>query len=412
MKTNRVFITGIGAVTPIGIGRPDLWRGALDGKRAVQEIDRFDTAQFRSRVAGQVNGFDASPFLGRKELQRTERFSQFSIAAAQMAFDDAGFAPRSGDPDFGIWIGSALGGVVYAETQYDAYAKGGLRAVHPMLALSVFGASSCCNVAIHFGLHGPTVSNSNSCAAGAVAIGDAFRSVRDGVCRRAIAGGVEAPLAPLTFGAFDIIRSMSTRNDDPATASRPFDANRDGFVMAEAACLLLLEREEDVIARGAVPYAEIAGFALTNDGDHMTAPRSDGREAARAMARALREADVDAGEIDHVNAHGSSTPLNDPTESKAIRAVLGTETDRVLVSAIKGMMGHALGATGAVEAALCALGIKDQIVVPTVNLEAPGDGCDLSYAPAVPTKLRQRAVLSNSFGFGGLNAALVFKAAA
>lgn len=411
MTTHRVLITGIGAVTPIGTGREELWRQAKDGKRAVQAIDRFDTTHYRSRVAGQVNGFDASPFLGRKESQRTERFSQFSITAAQLAFDDAGYAPRNGDPDFGIWIGSALGGVVYAESQYDAYAKGGLRAVHPMLALSVFGASSCCNAAIHFGLHGPTVSNSNSCAAGAVAIGDAFRAVRDGVCRAALAGGVEAPLAPLTFGAFDIIRSMSTRNDDPASASRPFDAGRDGFVMAEAACLLLLEREEDVIARGAQPYAEIAGYALTNDGDHMTAPRPDGREAARAIARALREASVDPSQVDHINAHGSSTPLNDPTESKAIRAVLGTEADRILVSAIKGMMGHALGATGAVEAALCALGIKNSVVVPTVNLEAPGDGCDLRYAPGVPTTLRQRAVISNSFGFGGLNAALVFKAA-
>jgi len=411
MKTNRVFITGIGAVTPIGVGRAEMWRGALAGKRAVQAIDRFDTAQYRSRVAGQVNSFDATSFLSRKEGQRTERFSQFSITAAHLAFDDARFSPQRGDADFGIWIGSALGGVVYAETQYDAYARGGLRAVHPMLALSVFGASSCCNVAIHFGLHGPTVSNSNSCAAGAVAIGDAFRAVRDGVCRRALAGGVEAPLAPLTFGAFDIIHSMSTRNEDPASASRPFDANRDGFVMAEAACLLLLEREEDVVARGAVPYAEIAGFALTNDGDHMTAPRSDGREAARAMSRALQEAHVDPAEVDHVNAHGSSTPLNDPTESKAIRAVLGAGADRIPVSAIKGMMGHALGATGAVEAALCALGIRDQVVVPTVNLEAPGDGCDLSYAPAVQTKLRQRVVMSNSFGFGGLNAALVFKAA-
>src|SRR5579872_16409 len=409
--SNRVFITGIGAITPIGVGRQDLWRGALAGRRAVQSIDRFDARPFRSQVAGQVNGFDASPFLGRKELQRTERFSQFSIAAAQMAFDDAGFAPRSGDPDFGIWIGSALGGVVYAETQYDAYSKGGLRAVHPMLALSVFGASSCCNAAIHFGLHGPTVSNSNSCAAGAVAIGDAFRAVRDGVCRAALAGGVEAPLAPLTFGAFDIIKSMSTRNADPESASRPFDAGRDGFVMSEGACLLLLEREEDVIARDATPYAEIAGYALTNDGEHMTAPRDDGREAARAMLRALAEARVSPDDVDHVNAHGSATPLNDSTESRAIRAVLGAAADHIIVSGTKGMTGHALGATGAIEAGLCAMCIKDSTVVPPVNLEMPGPDCDLRYSPEVATLLEQKVVLSNSFGFGGLNAALVFKSA-
>lgn len=408
---SRVFITGIGAITPIGTGRKKLWDGALSGERAVQSIDRFDASPFRSQVAGQVNDFDASWVLARKEAHRTERFSQFAIAAAQLAFDDACYSPQRGDGEFGIWIGSALGGVVYAEQQYHAYSTRGLHAVHPMLALSVFGAASCCNVAIHFGLHGPSISNSNSCAAGAVAIGDAFRAVRDGVCRAALAGGVEAPLAPLTFGAFDIIRSMSTRNHDPAGASRPFDAQRDGFVMAEAACVLLLEREEDVVARGATPYAEIAGYGLTNDGDHMTAPREDGREAARAIATALREAKANPLEVDHINAHGSSTPLNDPTESKAIRAVFAAHADNVIISAIKGMMGHALGATGAVEAALCAMGIRESTVVPLVNLETPGQGCDLRYAPAVPTALRQRVVLSNSFGFGGLNAALVFRAA-
>ncbi len=408
---SRVYITGIGAITPIGTGRHALWSGALEGKRAVQLIDRFDPTPFRSKVAGQVNDFDPAAILDRKEAQRTDRFSQFAIAAAQLAFDDAGYAPTKGDGDFGVWIGSALGGVVYAERQYEAYQKGGLRAVHPMLALSVFGAASCCNVAIHFGVHGPSISNSNSCAAGAVAIGDAFRAVRDGVCRAALAGGVEAPLAPLTFGAFDIIRSMSTRNDDPQSASRPFDAQRDGFVMAEAGCLLLLEREEDVVARGAVPYAQIAGYGLTNDGDHMTAPRADGREAIRAMALALREATAQPDEVNHINAHGSSTPLNDSTESRAIRAVLGTHADHVLVSAVKGMMGHALGATGAVEVALCAIGIKESTVVPLVNLETPGVDCDLSYAPSVPTALRQQLVLSNSFGFGGLNAALALRAA-
>lgn len=408
---SRVFITGIGAITPIGVGRAQLWNGARNGVRAVQALDRFDAAQFRSHVAGQVNGFDPNDMLTRKEAQRTERFSQFAIAAAHLAFDDAAYVPQSGDGDFGIWIGSALGGLAYAENQYQAYLKHGLRAVSPMLALSVFGGASCCNVAIHFGLSGPAISNANSCAAGAVAIGDAFRAVRDGVCRAALAGGVEAPLAPLTFGAFDIIRSMSTRNGDPASASRPFDAGRDGFVMAEAACLLLLEREEDMVARGAVPYAEMAGYGLTNDGAHMTAPRADAREAARAMALALREANAEPAEVDHINAHGSSTPLNDPTESKAIRQVFGSQTDRIVVSAIKGMMGHALGATGAVEAALCAMGIKESVVVPTVNLETRGDGCDLNYAPAVPTSLRQRIVISNSFGFGGLNAALALRAA-
>jgi 3-oxoacyl-[acyl-carrier-protein] synthase II len=408
---HRVCITGIGAVTPIGIGRERLWQGALQGVRGVRTLDRFDTSPFRSKVAGQVNDFDPAAFLDRRSLQRSERFAQFSIAAARMALEDARFSPSGDDGEFGIWVGSALGGAAYGEEQLRNLIARGIKSVHPLLALSVFPAAACCNIAIHFGIHGPTVSNSNSCAAGAVAIGEAFRAVRSGYVRRALAGGIEIPLTPLIFGAFDVIKSMSQRNGDPSTASRPFDALRDGFVMAEAACLLLLEREEDVIARGATPYACLSGYALTNDGQHMAAPREDGREAKRAMVLAMQDAEVTPQDVDHINAHGSSTPLNDPTESRAIRDVFGDAADRVIVSGSKGMTGHALGATGAVEAALCALGLRDRLVVPTVNLETPAEGCDLRYSPGVPTTLTQKVVLSNSFGFGGLNAALVLKAA-
>ncbi|HZV80515.1 MAG TPA: beta-ketoacyl-[acyl-carrier-protein] synthase family protein [Candidatus Binatus sp.] len=411
MKQHRVYITGIGAVTPIGIGREGLWKGALAGTRGVRSLQRFDSSPFRSKVAGQVDDFDPADFLDKRVAQRSERFAQFSLAAARLAFEDASYTPSGDDGDFGVWVGSALGGAAYGETQLRNFLDRGIKGVHPMLALSVFPAAACCNIAIHFGIHGPTVSNSNSCAAGAVALGDAFHAVRSGLARRALAGGVEIPLTPLIFGAFDVIKSMSQRNDDPSSASRPFDAQRDGFVMAEAACLMLLEREEDVVARGAQPYAEICGYALTNDGSHMAAPREDGREAKRAMVLAMHDAEVETTDVDHVNAHGSSTPLNDPTESRAIRDVFGAAADRVIVSGIKGMMGHALGATGSVEAALCALGIRDSVVVPTVNLETPAEGCDLRYSPAVPTPLKQKVVLSNSFGFGGLNAALVFKAA-
>lgn len=408
---HRVYITGIGAVTPIGTGRERLWQGALAGTRGVRSLDRFDTSAYRSKVAGQVDDFDPAAFMERRAVQRSERFAQFSIAAARMAFEDAAFSPSGDDGDFGIWVGSALGGAAYGEEQNRNLIARGIKAVHPLLALSVFPAAACCNIAIQFGIHGPTVSNSNSCAAGAVAIGDAFRAVRSGYVRRALAGGVEIPLTPLIFGAFDVIKSMSQRNDDPSTASRPFDAGRDGFVMSEAACLMLLEREEDVVARGATPYAELCGYALTNDGEHMAAPREDAREAKRAMQLALRDAGVAPAEVDHINAHGSSTPLNDPTESRAIRDVFGDVADRIVVSGSKGMTGHALGATGAIEAALCALGLRDHVVVPTVNLETPDEGCDLRYSPGVPTPLKQKVVLSNSFGFGGLNAALVFKAA-
>ena len=408
---HRVFITGIGAVTPIGIGRERLWRNALEGRRGVRALNRFDPAPFRSKVAGQVEDFDPSDFLEGKSLTRSERFGQFSLAAARMTFDDAGYLPNGSGGDFGIWVGSALGGAAYGEEQNRRFIERGIKAVHPMLALSVFPTAACCHIAIAYGIHGPTISNSNSCAAGATALGEAFRAVRSGYVRRALAGGIEIPLTPLIFGAFDVIKSMSQRNDDPQTASRPFDAGRDGFVMAEAACLLLLEREEDVVARDATPYAEIAGFALTNDGQHMAAPREDGREAKRAMVLAMQDAGVAPADIDHINSHGSSTPLNDPTESRAIREVFSDDADRVIVSGIKGMIGHALGATGAVEAALCAIGLKESVVVPTVNLETPAEGCDLRYSPGVPTQRKQRAVLSNSFGFGGLNAALVLKAA-
>jgi 3-oxoacyl-[acyl-carrier-protein] synthase II len=408
---HRVFITGIGAITPIGIGRAGLWRGALEGRRGVRSLDRFDTTQFRSKVGGQVDDFDPAAFLERKALQRTERFAQFSIATARLAFEDAGYTPSGDDGDFGVWVGSALGGAAYGEEQNRNFITRGIKAVHPLLALSVFPAAACSNIAIHFGIHGPTLSNSNSCAAGAVALGEALRAVRSGYVRRALAGGVEIPLTPLIFGAFDVIKSMSQRNHDPATASRPFDEGRDGFVMAEASALLLLEREEDVVARGAVPYAELSGYALTNDGQNMASPREDGREAKRAMTLAMQDAGVTADQVDHINAHGSSTPLNDPTESRAIREVFGADADRVMVSGTKGMTGHALGATGSVEAALCAMGLKESVVVPTINLETPAPDCDLRYSPDVPTPLRQRVVLSNSFGFGGLNAALVFKAA-
>lgn len=409
--SNRVFITGIGAITPIGSGRESMWRGALGGRRGVRAIDRFDASLFRSQVAGQVDDFDPSALLTRKETQRTDRYSQFAIAAAQMAFDDAQYTPSGDDGDFGVWIGSALGGAAFAEGQFANFYEKGPKAVSPILALSVFPAAACCNVAIHFGLHGPAISNSNSCAAGAVAVGDAFRAIRSGLCRSALAGGVEVPLTPLIFDAFDVIRSMSTRNADPASASRPFDAARDGFVMAEAAGLLLLECEEDVVRRGATPYAEIVGYALTNDGQSMVAPREDGREASRAMTLAMRDGGISPEQIDHISAHGSSTPLNDGTESRAIRSALGDAADRVIVSGTKGMTGHALGATGAVELAMCALGIRDALVAPTINLETPGDGCDLRYSPETPMVLKQRIVLSNSFGFGGLNAAIVLRAA-
>jgi 3-oxoacyl-[acyl-carrier-protein] synthase II len=404
----RVAVTGIGIVSPLGIGVRPFWNNVLAGTVAVSVLSRFDPSAFTSRVAAQIEDFDASDYLDAKQLRRTERFGQFALAASQLALDDARFEIGDGGDEIGVWIGSALGGLAFAEEQHDAFRAQGARAVRPLLAISVFGGASTTNVAIAYGLRGPNVANANSCAAGAVAIGDAFRAIARGDVRAALAGGAEAPLSPLVFGAFAVIKAMSTRNDDPAHASRPFDRDRDGFVMSEGAGILLLERYDDAMARGARIYGEIAGFGLTGDAHHMTAPQPEGRNSSRAMLAALREARVAPNELELVDAHGSSSPLNDATETAALKRTLGEAAYRVPVTGTKGQHGHALGATGAWEAALSLLAIHEGRVPPTVNLEHPGPDCDLDYVRE-HRALAPRVVLSNSTGFGGINAALVLR---
>jgi 3-oxoacyl-[acyl-carrier-protein] synthase II len=308
-------------------------------------------------------------------------------------------------------MATALGGVAYGEDQFSVFMRDGLRAVDASLALTVFGGAASCNIAIEFGVHGPNSTNAMSCASGTIAIGDGFRQVRDGYADVMLCGGAEAPLAPLCFGAFALIRAMSTRNDDPATASRPFDKGRDGFVMGEGAAVLVLETRERALARGARIYAEVLGYGVTNDAHHMTAPRPDAAQAARAMQLALDDAHLAAGELEYVNAHGSSTPLNDPTETVAIKKILGEHAYRVPVSGTKGYYGHALGASGAIEAAICALALDREWLPPTVNLAEPDEGCDLDYVPATGRPTRVEHLISNSFGFGGINAALVLRRA-
>jgi 3-oxoacyl-[acyl-carrier-protein] synthase II len=306
-------------------------------------------------------------------------------------------------------MGTALGGIGYAEEQLGVFLTRGLKAVDPTLALAVFGGASSCNIAIEFGVQGPNSTNAMSCASGTIAIGEAFRQVRDGYADVMIAGGAEAPLAPLCYGAFAIIRAMSTRNDEPAAASRPFDKDRDGFVMGEGAAVLILEERERAVARGAHVYAELLGFGTSNDAHHMTAPLPGGAQAARAMRIALDDAHVVPGEIGYVNAHGSSTPLNDPTETAAIKRVFGDAAYRLPVSSTKGYYGHALGASGAIESAICALSIEHEWLPPTVNLAQPDAECDLDYIPASGRSARVEHILTNSFGFGGINAALVMR---
>lgn len=410
MSKRRVVITGVGAITPIGNTVEGLWEGLRRERSAVSPVTRFDPSSFKSHNAAEVNDFAATDFLERKRAKRLDRYGHFSVVAAQMAIDDSGIDLGKEDKDLiGSTIGSALGGLEFAETQLQLYLRGGVRAVDPMLALCVFGGAASCNIAIELGVTGPNSTNSMSCASGTIAVGEGFRLIRDGYANVMVTGGAEAPLAPLCFGAFSIIRAMSTRNDDPSGASRPFDKDRDGFVMGEGAAVLILEEYERAVSRGAKIYAEVAGYGSTNDAYHMTAPRPDGSQAARSMRIALRDANVTPGEIGYVNAHGSSTPLNDPTETKAIKDVFGDDAYRLRVSGTKGYYGHALGASGAIETAIAALAIQREWLPPTVNLAVADDACDLNFLPGSGRSERVEHVLTNSFGFGGINAALVLR---
>jgi 3-oxoacyl-[acyl-carrier-protein] synthase II len=405
----RVVVTGIGCITPIGTGVEGLWEGLQRRESAVRRISRFDPSPFRSHIAAQVDDFEPTDYMDRNRARRMERYAQFSVASARMALEDAALDTASVDPDrVGVQMGSALGGVAYGEGQFNSYLQNGVRGVDPMLALAVFNGSASCNVAIEFGFTGPNSTNGMSCASGAIAIGDGWRLIRGGEAEVVVSGGVEAPLAPLCYGAFAIIRAMSTRNDDPERASRPFDAARDGFVMGEGAATLVLEELEHARRRGARIYGEVLGYGTSNDAHHMTAPRPDGAQAARAMRSALRTGGIRVEEVDYVNAHASSTPLNDSTESRVIREVLGEHAGRVVVSGTKGYHAHCLGATGAIEAAISMLTIQRGWIPPTLNLESPGEGCDLSYVTGEGSCLPVRRAVSNSFGFGGINAALAF----
>jgi 3-oxoacyl-[acyl-carrier-protein] synthase II len=411
MRTNRrVVITGIGAVTPIGIGVEALWQGLEARRSAVGPVTRFDPAPFRSRIAAEVGDFHPADFMEGRRVKRLDRFGQFCIAAARLALADSALDLAREDRDMvGAMMGTALAGVGYAEEQYPNYLRDGPRGVDPALALMVFAGAASCNLAIEFGISGPNATNGMSCASGTMAIGDGFRAIARGEADVMLAGGAEAPLAPLCFGAFAIIRAMSTRNEAPDVASRPFDKDRDGFVMAEGGAVLVLEERTRALARGAKVYAEILGYGTTNDAHHMTVPRPDGRQAARAMRLALREAELDPREIGYINAHGSSTPLNDPTETSAIRLVFDDHAGRVPISGTKGYYGHALGASGAFEAAICALASQRHWLPPTVNLKAADPACDLDFIAGEGRHAEPEFLLSNSFGFGGINACLVFR---
>ena len=410
----RVWITGFGVITASGVGRDAFWAGLQAGRSPVKRIDRFDPSPFRSQVAAQVDEFDPTDYMEARTASRLDRFSQFGMAAGRLALEDARLDMSAASDEererVALYIGSAIGGSAYAETQHERFMERGIRGVSPTLALAVFGGAAPANLGIALDVHGPILSNGNSCAAGAVAVGEAFRLIRDGAADAALAGGVEVPLSPLAFGAFDLIRALGAgHNGDPTEAARPFDAGRDGFVMGEAAAILVLEEAEAARRRGATPYAEVRGYAATSDAHHMVQPRPEGTHAARAARLAMEDGGVTPDEIDYVNAHASSTPIGDVAEARAIRLALGDRGATVPVSGTKAYYGHPLGASGAIEAGICALGIQRGWVPGTVNLTEPDPevtAC-LPGLLSAPREGRFDAALSTSFGFGGLNAALV-----
>jgi 3-oxoacyl-[acyl-carrier-protein] synthase II len=404
-QRRRVVLTGVGPVTPVGIGVDRFWSGLQEGRSGVSAIESFDTTDFPCRIAAQVLDFKPEEFMERSELRRMERFSQFAIAASRLALEDAKVEPAHYPSDrWGVVIGSGIGGMVACEPQYKRLLERGPTRVSPFLIPMMIPNMAAGLVAIAFGMTGPNDCTTTACAASAHAIARAVDLIRAGRVDACLAGGSEATIAPLTMAAFAAARALSTRNDEPERASRPFDAGRDGFVIAEGATVLVLEELEAARERGAPVYAEVAGYGVTADAYHETAPLPDGSGAARAMRAALDDAGLPPADIGYINAHGTSTPLGDIAESRAIRAIFGA--DAPPVSSTKSCTGHLIGAAGSTEVAATALTIRDGVIPPTINLEDPDPECDLDYVPNAARRADVRAAVSNSFAFGGQNATI------
>src|SRR5881398_272594 len=409
MNRRRAVITGIGPITCIGLGVDAFWNGILAEKSGIRTIASFDARIFRARCAGEISEWDAEQFFSPQRLKRLDRYAQFAVVSAKFALEDARIDYSRDKPQdrVGVSFGTALGGVCKAEEQYIRYLKKGARGVQPTLAVQVFGGSAHSNIAIEFGFRGVGTTNSNSCASGTVSVGEALRYIRDDFADVIVAGGAEAPLTAITIGAFDIIKTMSRWSGEPGLACRPFDLSRDGFVMGEGGASLVVEELEHARARGARIYAEVLGYSLNNDAFHMTSPLPNGESSIRAMREALTDADLPPDQIDYINAHASSTQLNDSTETAAIKEVFGEHSQRIPVSGTKGYHAHPLGATGAIEAALCALALDRQWIPPTINYRNADPACDLDIVPNHGRAAELNYVMSNSFGFGGINACVV-----
>jgi 3-oxoacyl-[acyl-carrier-protein] synthase II len=403
-------VTGIGLVSPVGIGTQENWEALCSGVSGIGPITRFDASAFATRFAGEVKNFDPLKWIEKKELKKMDIFIQFAVAASQFAVDDAKLAVTQDiSPRVGVFIGSGIGGFTTIEREHIAYLEGGSRKISPFFIPSAIINLAAGQVSIRFGAKGPNLATCTACTASAHAIGDSFEIIKRGAADVMIAGGAEAAVCPMGIGGFGALRALSTRNDDPGGASRPFDRDRDGFVLGEGAGMLILEELEFARARGAPIYAEMVGYGMSGDAYHMTAPSEDGDGAYRVMAAALESAGVGPGAVDYINAHGTSTPHNDRIETRAIRRAFGAHASKLAVSSSKSMTGHLLGAAGGLEAGITILAVHHQKVPPTVNLENPDDDLDLDYVPKVSREMPIRYALSNSFGFGGTNGSLLFK---
>ena len=406
----RVVVTGIGLVSSVGIGTTANWSALLAGRSGIGPITRFDPAQFSTQIAGEVKGFDPLAFVEKKDVKKMDIFIQYAIAASQFAMDDAGLkvTPERADR-VGVYIASGIGGFQTIEREHRALLEHGPRRISPFFIPSAIINLAAGQVSIRFGAKGPNSATCTACSASAHAIGDAFEIIVRGDADAMIAGGSEAAITPMGVGGFGAMRALSTRNDEPARASRPFDKDRDGFIIGEGAGVVVLETAESALQRGATIYAELVGYGMSADAYHITAPSEDGEGAVRVMTRAMHRAGVAPEQVDYINAHGTSTPYNDRLETLAIRKCFGGHAEKLAISSTKSMTGHLLGAAGGLEAGITALAVHHQCVPPTINLEHPDPECDLDYVPHSARDLSIRYALSNSFGFGGTNAALLFR---
>lgn len=410
MVARRVVITGAGLVTPLGTGVEKTWDGLFNGVSGVGAISRFDASALDVRIAAEVKDFDADKFIDVKVAKHMDFFVQYAVAAAKMALEDAGLSiTEENATRIGVVTGNGIGGLPTIEKYHQIAMERGMKRVTPFFIPMVISNMSAGQISILTGAKGPNLSVTTACAAGSHAVGDAFRMILHGDCEIAITGGSESTICPLAIGGFNAMKALSRRNDEPEKASRPFDVGRDGFIIAEGAGMLILEEYEHAKARGAKIYAEMAGYGLSGDAYHIAAPPDDGEGAVRCMRMALEDAAMKPSDIDYINAHGTSTPLNDICETLAIKTVFGDHAGKLAISSTKSMTGHMLGGAGGVEAVFTALAIHYDIAPPTINLQDPDPKCDLDYVPNQARKMTIRAAMSNSFGFGGTNAVLIMK---